>query len=124
MTKTPPSSSPRIGGWQTVLEAYIALLARSNNPTRAEESLRLVEAARDRSVQNALSASAARAAARTPALADIVRKEQDLHKQVLAQAALLNNVLAEAPEQRQESTVKDLQQGLEKLRKDRRERKA
>ena len=85
---------------QTVLEAYITLLARSNLPTRAEEGLRLSEAIRGRSVQNALASSAARAAARTPQMAEIVRKEQDLHKQAVAQAALLSNVLAESPEDR------------------------
>src|SRR5262249_2322099 len=60
-----------------------------------------------------------RAAAHTPALADIARKEQDLQKQILAQAALLNNVLAEPPEQRQENAVRALQQALIKLREDR-----
>ena len=99
---------------QTVLEAYIALLARSNIPNRAEEGFRLSETIRGRSVQNALAASTARAAARTPALAEIVRKEQDLHKQALAQAGLLNNVLAEPPERRDANTVKDLQQAADK----------
>ena len=104
---------------QTVLETYIALLARSNAPNRAEEGLRLSEAIRGRSVQNALAASAVRAAARTPALADIVRKEQDLQKQGIAQAGLLNNLLAEPPETRDANTVKELQQELAKLRKER-----
>jgi CHAT domain-containing protein len=104
---------------QIVLEAYIALLARSNIPNRAEESFRLSEALRGRSVQDALAASAARAAARTPALADVVRKEQDLHKQAGAQAGLLNNLLAEPPERRDANTIKDLQQQLAKLRKER-----
>jgi CHAT domain-containing protein len=102
---------------QTVLETYIAVLARSNVPNRAEESFRLAEAIRSRSVQNALAASAARAAARTPELAEVVRKQQDLHKQVLAQAALLNNILAEPPEQRQAGLVKDVQQELDTVRK-------
>ncbi len=104
---------------QTVLETYIALLARSNAPNRAEEALRLSEAIRGRSVQNALAASAVRAAARTPALAEVVRKEQDLQKQALAQAGLLNNLLAEPPETRDANTVKELQQELAKLRKER-----
>jgi CHAT domain-containing protein len=108
---------------QTVVEAYISLLARSNAPNRAEEGLRLAEAIRGRSVQNALAASAARAAARTPALTEVVRKEQDLHKQVLAQAGLLNNVLAEPPEQREAKTVAALQQELARLRKERQEAK-
>lgn len=103
---------------QTVLEAYITLLARSNLPTRAEEGLRLSEAIRGRSVQNALASAAARAAARTPEMAEIVRKEQDLHKQAVAQAALLSNVLAQPPEERDPTAVKDLEQDLARLRKD------
>jgi CHAT domain-containing protein len=104
---------------QTVLEAYITLLARSNLATRAEEGLRLSEAIRGRSVQNALASAAARAAARTPQMAEIVRKEQDLHKQAVAQAALLSNILAEPPEERDPNAVKDLQEELARLRKDR-----
>src|SRR5262249_2896173 len=107
------------GRLAVVLEAYIALLARSDSPNRAEEGLRVAEAIRGRSVRNAVAASAARAAAQTPALADIVRKEQDLQKQGLAQAALRNNVLAEPAEQRQENAVRALQQALIKLREDR-----
>src|SRR5262245_19545194 len=106
---------------QTVLETYILLLARSSLPNRAEEGMRVSEAIRGRSVQNALASSAARAAARTPAMAEVVRKEQDLHKQAVAQAALLSNVLAEPPEQRDASSVKDLQGELARLRKDRQE---
>ena len=103
---------------QTVIETYIALLARSTSPNRAEEAFRLSEAIRGRSVQNALSAAAVRAAARTPALAEVVRKEQDLHKQALAQAGALNNLLAEPPETRDANAVKELQQELAKLRKE------
>src|SRR5262249_48429331 len=104
---------------ETVLEFYVALLARSNVSNRIEESLRVVEVIPSRSVQNAISASAERVAARAPGLADLVRREQDLRKQTLAQAGLLSNVLAEPPERRQESTVKELQQELEKLRMER-----
>jgi CHAT domain-containing protein len=104
---------------QTVLEAYIALLARSTSPDRGEAAFRLSEAIRSGSVQAALAASAVRAAARTPAMAEVVRNEQDLQKQVLAQAGLLNNLLAEPPESRDANTVKELQQELVKLRKER-----
>src|SRR5262245_6274554 len=94
----------RSAAWrlQSVLEANIALLARAkDNQNRAAEALRLVDAIRARSVQSAISASAARSAARTPALADLVRKEQDLKKQVGALATTVGNVLGDAPEQRQ-----------------------
>ena len=104
---------------QTVFEAYITLLARSNLADRAEQSLRLSEAIRGRSVQNALASSAARAAARTPQMAEVARKEQDLHKRAVAQAALLSNLLAEPPEERDPNAVKDLQEELASLRKDR-----
>jgi CHAT domain-containing protein/tetratricopeptide (TPR) repeat protein len=103
---------------QTVIEAYVVLLARSTVPNRGEEAFRLAEAIRGRSVQNALAASAVRAAARTPALAEVVRKEQDLHKQALAQAGALNNLLTEPPETRDPHAVKELQQELAKLRKE------
>src|SRR5262245_4113415 len=108
---------------QTVVEAYISLLARSNASNAAQEGWRLAEAIRSRSVQNALAASAARAAARTPALAEVVRKEQDLHKQILAQAGLLNNVLTEPPEQRDANSVTALQQELARLRNERQQAK-
>ena len=70
-------------------------------------------------MQNALASSAARAAARTPEMGEVVRKEQDLHKQAVAQAALLSNVLAQPPEERNPNAVKDLQEALARLRKDR-----
>src|SRR5262245_36610077 len=108
---------------QTVVETYISLLARSNASNAAQEGWRLAEAIRSRSVQNALAASAARAAARTPALAEVVRKEQDLHKQILAQAGLLNNVLTEPPEQRDANSVTALQQELARLRNERQQAK-
>ena len=105
---------------QSHLEANIAVLARSSLSNRAEESLRLADAIRSRAVRNALAAAAARAAARTPALAELARKEQDLDKQIQAQAALISNVLAEPPDQRQGTILKDLQQELDQLRVQRR----
>ena len=98
------------------LEANIAVLARSSLSNRAEESLRLADAIRSRAVRNALAAAAARAGARTPALAELARKEQDLDKQIQAQTALISNVLAQPPEQRQGTILKDLQQELDRLR--------
>jgi len=101
---------------QTMLEPYMALLARSNAPEAAEESLRIADAIRSRSVQNALGAAAVRAAAHTPELADLVRKDQDLRKQIAAQTGLLRNVLEDAPEKRQQAILDGLQQELKALR--------
>ncbi len=82
-----------------ILAAYIRLLAdlRSKAPGGREpvaEAFRLAEAARGRSVQRAVDASAARMAAATPALAALARSEQDARRQASALAKLLTDVLA------------------------------
>jgi CHAT domain-containing protein len=103
---------------QMVIEAYIALLARTA-PAREQaaiESFGLAEAIRGRSVQKALSASSARMVVKDPALAELARKEQDLEKQVTAQLGVLNNVLALPPEQRDDKATRALQAEIEKLR--------
>ena len=63
------------------------MLAREKNASGdvGAETFSLADAIRGRSVQQALAASSARAAAKDPALAELVRKEQDLGKQVNAQ---------------------------------------
>ena len=105
---------------QTVAEANMALLARASDPqTAAIESLQIGEAIRGRSVQNALQASAARSAAKTPALGELVRKEQDLDKQSVALVATLNQMLGAPPEERDEQAVQALQLELEGYRKER-----
>ena len=73
---------------QTIVESYFALLARAQGTTDAvgEETFGLADAIRGHTVQQALAASSARAAAHDPALAELVRKEQDLTKQVNARA--------------------------------------
>ena len=72
---------------QGIVEAYLNMLAREKNASGdvGAETFSLADAIRGRSVQQALAASSARAAAKDPALAELVRKEQDLGKQVNAQ---------------------------------------
>jgi CHAT domain-containing protein/tetratricopeptide (TPR) repeat protein len=104
---------------QVVVEQYMALLARAPADTGfdpAVESFRLADVIRGRSVQQALAASSARVAARDPGLADLVRKEQDLGKQVNALLGLLTSILASPPEQRDDKAVRDLGAETEKLR--------
>ncbi len=104
---------------QIVVESYVALLLRlgpAAGGDSAGESFRLIDTIRGRSVQRALTASSARATAKNPALAELVRKNQDLEKQVGAQLGLLNNVLAMPPEQRDANAVKTLQAEIDKLR--------
>lgn len=107
---------------QTIVESYIVLLARVQGTPAAAgidagiESFRLADAARGRSVQRALSASAARAAVRDPALATLIRDEQDVLKQIAAQFGLLSNLLALPPEQRDDKAIHGLRVQVDKLR--------
>lgn len=106
---------------QSVAEANMALLARTGDPqSAAVESFQVGEAIRGRSVQNALEASAARSAAKTPALGELVRKEQDIEKRTVALVGNINTSLAAAPEERDEAALRELQVELDALRKERR----
>ena len=75
-----------------ILEAYIGLLSdirdglleREAGLNSAVEAFRVAEAARSKSVQVALAASAARAALTDPGLATLVRSEQDTQKRISA----------------------------------------
>ncbi|MBR1127034.1 CHAT domain-containing tetratricopeptide repeat protein [Bradyrhizobium iriomotense] len=102
---------------QTIVESYLLLLAREGGGKDVgEETFSLADAVRGRSVQQALAASSARAAAKDPALAELVRKEQDLTKQVNAQLGTLNNVLALPAAERDEKGVQQIQASIAALR--------
>ena len=93
---------------QSYVEAYIALRNRTQTGADdgvAVETFALADAIRGHSVQQALAASSARAQIKDPALAELVRQEQDLSKQVNAQLGTLNNVLALPSGQRDENGV-------------------
>jgi CHAT domain-containing protein len=104
---------------QNIVEAYIALLDRQRGGDAATETFALADAIRGRSVQQALAASSARMLAKDPALADVVRQEQDLVKQVNAQLGTLNNVLSLASHERDEKGVQALRASINTLRADR-----
>jgi hypothetical protein len=99
-----------------VIESYIVLLARRGTPDAASESFRLADSIRGRSVQNALAASSARAAARNPDLARQARKVQDLDKQIAAQLGALNNALSLPPAGRDEAALKARRAEIDRLR--------
>jgi tetratricopeptide (TPR) repeat protein len=75
---------------QTIVESYFTLLARAQGATDAvgEETFGLADSVRGHSVQQALAASSARAAAKDPVLAELVRKEQDLTNRSTPSSAL------------------------------------
>lgn len=106
---------------QGIVESYLVMLAREKNPAGdvGVETFSLADAIRGRSVQQALAASSARAAAKEPALAELVRKEQDLGKQVNAQLGTLNNVLSLPSGERDDKGVQAINASINALRAER-----
>jgi CHAT domain-containing protein len=114
---------------QRIVESYIGVLARgaasSNaNPNAkssdvAVETFALADAIRGRSVQKALADASARMVAKDSALAELVRNEQNLGKQISAALGTLNNLLALPSDQRDDQTVRATSAAIEKLRADR-----
>ena len=102
----------------TVVEAYLALLANTPDPSGASaaEAFRLGEMIRGQSVQKALAASSARIAADNVELSTLVRKEQDLEKTITAGLGNLNNMLGLPPSERDDKGVKALEAEIAKLR--------
>src|SRR5215467_9404591 len=100
-----------------VIVPYLGLLARTRNASNnnVAESFQLGELIRRQSVQRAVVASSARAAARNPQLAGFVRKEQDLQKQVAARLDTMNSILALPPNERDEKAAASLRSETEKL---------
>jgi CHAT domain-containing protein len=112
-------SAARSQRLQAVVETYIRLLANTSSNAdgnAALESFRLADAIRGRTVQKALSASSARSIAKDPALAELVRNEQDLGKQINARLGALNNALGS--DVRDDDIVKATKANIDKLRGD------
>ena len=106
---------------QDIVETYIKLLTKTPAATGdiAAETFSLADSIRGHAVQQALAESSARVSIRDSALAELVRKQQDLSKQVGAQLGLLNNILAMPSSERDEKGVKDVNASIARLRADR-----
>ena len=108
---------------RVVLEAYVGLLAdieRSDLEKQAgidaaAEAFRIADAARLQSVQTAISASGARAAARDPDLADLTRREQDAQHQIGARFALLADMLSRPTSEQSPDAVESLRTEIGQL---------
>jgi CHAT domain-containing protein len=107
-----------------ILESYLELLYHIRGTeteklisvVAAEESFRVADALRAGSVRYALGQSAARAALRDPQMADLVRREQDVIKQIGGLEEMLSNHLSAPPDQQYPEVVADLRKRLERLR--------
>ncbi len=108
-----------------IVESYLDLLNKIHKSKREEgfgvntsaEIFQLCQGISGSSVQNALGASGARAAATDPELADLVRKEQDALKQIEALQAILGSAIAAPQDQQSPDALKDLKGTIASLRK-------
>jgi len=106
-----------------VLERYIGLLAhlyaRAPTSTLSQEYLskafELADHARGRTVQGALDKSSARAAAKDPALAQLMRREQDALKQISAMRGLLSDHLTQASDEQAPGVAENLKTTISRL---------
>ena len=118
---TRPAREQRL---RLILGSYISLLAsvrgtaeeRRARVDAAAEAFRLADVARGTSVQRSLDAAAARAAAKTPALADLMRREQDARKQVSALYGLVGIAMT-SPDGQSSRVVDDLRVQIDTLRR-------
>ena len=102
-----------------ILEGYIGALVgqqRTATPEEAAEAFRIADAARGRSVQHAIAASAARATVKDAGLADLVRREQDAKNEVAALNGVLANALGLPPDQQDPKALDALRQRIDQLR--------
>ena len=106
---------------QRIVEAYIGVLARGTTMSNdvAVETFGLADAVRGHAVEQALADSSARMVAKDPALAELVRTDQDHAKQIDAQLGALNNMLALPSDQRDDNTVRAMNAEIDKLRAER-----
>jgi CHAT domain-containing protein len=88
-----------------ILQSYLALLSQSaaTDPRALTDSFVVADWLRGSSTQNAVAASAARAAVSDPALAAAVRREQDLRTERIALHRALQRLSTLSPEQLKES---------------------
>ena len=108
-----------------ILDDYINLLGDIYNTSLEKElsvdaaliAFRIAEASRSHTVQGAVVASSARAAETNPELNDIMRKEQDVLKQIDVLETAIMELLAAPSEQQKTEAIKELQTNIENLRR-------
>lgn len=117
------TGSARLQRLGLIVEAYLELLTRLRGSTLerdlgfevTDETFRAADVVRSRTVTRALGASAARAAAREPELADLVRRGQDTEQQLQALYGALGNTLSMRPDQQDPAVVNTLRSQLAQL---------
>ena len=102
-----------------ILEGYLDVLANQNGENARDsyaEAFRIADAARGRAVQRALTASAARSAVGDPALADLVRREQDAQRQIVTLNGTISDIIEMPSDQQDPKAVESLRGQIDQLR--------
>jgi CHAT domain-containing protein len=109
-----------------IIDGYIALLWESRGtPLEKQagdvvaESFRVAEASRGGSLQQSLAASAARSAATTPGLGELIRTEQDERQELQALYDALLRLSALPPEQQLPKVMADMRSRIAQIDKNR-----
>jgi CHAT domain-containing protein len=119
-----PAKTQRL---EWILGDYVRLLAEPEGSAAARrtgldpvaESFQLADALRGQSVQRALASATSRAATNDPALAALVRKEQDLRNEVTVLYRLLSNMLSAPPEQQLPKVTADMRKRIDTIGRER-----
>ncbi len=109
------SNNARLFKFKLILEAYIALLADSGKPADAERSFQYASALQNKQIGRAVALSSARTAVKDPALADLIRLQQDLEKKLSAFKNRLANALYAPPELINSEVIAELRNQVETL---------
>ncbi|MCP3875641.1 MAG: CHAT domain-containing protein [Desulfobacteraceae bacterium] len=109
------SKNARFFKFKLILEAYIALLAESGKPGDAEKSFQYASALQNKQIGRAVALSSARTAVKDPALADLIRLQQDLEKKLSAFKNRLANALYAPPELINTEVIAELRNQIETL---------
>lgn len=117
-------SGARAQRLREILTAYIELLdVLRNTPLEARvkgdipsEMFRLSDVIRGSTVQRALAANVARAAAKSPKLAELVRRQQDAQNHIEALESVLVTAVSQPGEEQSPEVIRELQQRVAKSR--------
>jgi len=106
-----------------ILTAYIGLLVDPGQRPKftgfdpTDEAFRLAEVVRSQAVNRALQAGALRASAKNAALADLVRREQDIGRYLATLYARLADLLAASPAERDDKLLADVRTRIDSLQR-------
>jgi CHAT domain-containing protein/tetratricopeptide (TPR) repeat protein len=103
---------------QRIVEAYFnTLIDQAKDPNDvADETFALADAIRGHAVGHSLADASARLSAKDPALAELVRGEQDLSKQIEASLGAINNLLSLPPDGQRDQDVSAASAAVAELR--------